>query len=186
MKKLVKYDFPVERVREYLEPGPVVLVSSRWKDETDIMTMGWHMVMEFTPALLGCIIAGSNHSFDLIRKSRECVINIPTLDMKTKIVGIGNTSGDEIDKFDKFKLSAGKALKVKAPLIDECYASLECKLHDASLIDKYNFFIFKVLKAHVARRPKHPRTLHYRGQGEFMVAGSSLNMRSRFLPRNLP
>ena len=70
--------FPVSDVRRYLEPGPIVLVSSRAGSKTNIMTMGWHTVMEFTPSLVGCVIAGSNHSFRLIRASRECVINLPT------------------------------------------------------------------------------------------------------------
>ncbi len=180
-----KKNFPVEKARQYLEPGPIVLVSSRYRDETDIMTMGWYTVMEFTPSLVGCIISGANHSFDLIRKSKECVINIPTLDMKTKIVGIGNCTGSEVDKFEKFKLTPVKAKKVKAPLIRECYASFECRLHDARLIDKYNFFIFEIVKAQVARAPKHPRTIHYRGEGDFMISGKSLNMRKKFKPGNL-
>ncbi len=77
-KAVKKENFSVERVRQYLEPGPIVLVSSRWRGKTNIMTMGWHTVMEFTPSLVGCVIAGGNHSFDMIRNSGECVINLPT------------------------------------------------------------------------------------------------------------
>ena len=72
-------------------PGPIVLVSSAWKGETNIMTMGWHMIMEFEPSLVGCYIWSENHSFDMIRRSKECVINVPTVDIATKVVGIGNT-----------------------------------------------------------------------------------------------
>src|ERR1700710_1509875 len=99
-----KFDFPVSKVRRFLEPGPIVLVSSAWKGEQNIMTMGWHTVMEFTPSLVGCIIAGSNHSFDMIKKSGECVINIPTLDLADTVAGIGNCSGADEDKFKKFEL----------------------------------------------------------------------------------
>jgi flavin reductase (DIM6/NTAB) family NADH-FMN oxidoreductase RutF len=101
-----KKDFPVDQVRRYLEPGPVVLVSSKWKGRTNIMTMGWHTVMEFTPSLVGCIIAGSNHSFDMIRNSGECVINLPTTALTDIVVGIGNTTGAEVDKFEKFGADA--------------------------------------------------------------------------------
>src|ERR1035437_4431098 len=48
-----KTDFPVSQVRRYLEPGPIVLVSSKWRGKANIMTMGWHTVMEFTPSLIG-------------------------------------------------------------------------------------------------------------------------------------
>jgi flavin reductase (DIM6/NTAB) family NADH-FMN oxidoreductase RutF len=180
-----KSDFPVSKIRRYLEPGPIVLVSSRWKDKTDIMTMGWHTVMEFTPSLVGCIISAGNHSFDLIRKSEECVINLPTTALTDTVVKIGNSSGEEIDKFTEFGLTQGGASKVGAPLIRECHANFECKLHDGRLIDKYNFFIFDVVKAHVAKTPKHPETIHYLGEGIFMVSGKIISRRKLFLPDRL-
>jgi flavin reductase (DIM6/NTAB) family NADH-FMN oxidoreductase RutF len=184
-KHPAKVDFPVSQIRRYLEPGPIVLVSSAWKGKTDIMTMGWHTVMEFTPSLVGCVIAGGNYSFDLIRKSRECVINLPTLRLLDEVVGIGNCSGATIDKFQRFGLTAVPAAAVEAPLIGECHASFECKLADARLVATYNFFIFEVVKAHVARAPKHPETLHYTGEGVFMVAGKTVSRRRQFKPEYL-
>jgi flavin reductase (DIM6/NTAB) family NADH-FMN oxidoreductase RutF len=177
-----KSDFPVEQVRRYLEPGPIVLVSSKWKGRTNIMTMGWHTVMEFTPSLVGCVIAESNHSFNMIRSSRECVINLPTKKLIDTVIRIGNTSGAEIDKFREFALTPGEAQKVDAPLIRECHASFECRLHDDSLIDKYNFFIFEVVKAHVAASPKYPETIHYTGDGVFMISGKIISRKSLFRP----
>jgi flavin reductase (DIM6/NTAB) family NADH-FMN oxidoreductase RutF len=146
------------------------------------MTMGWQTVMEFTPSLVGCVISSANHSFGLIRRSRECVINLPTTKLTDIVVGIGNTTGAEIDKFEHFRLTAAKAAKVGAPLIAECHASFECRLHDDALVDKYNFFIFEVVKAHVAVSPKHPETLHYTGDGVFMTAGKIISRRSLFRP----
>jgi flavin reductase (DIM6/NTAB) family NADH-FMN oxidoreductase RutF len=178
--KRSKQDFPVGEIRRFLEPGPVVLVSSAWRGETNIMTMGWHMVMEFSPSLVGCLISSGNHSHGLVSRSRACVINVPTVDLAAKVVGIGNCSGADTDKFAKFKLTAVAADAVEAPLIAECHANLECKLVDGRLRDRYNFFIFEVVKAHAVPRPKYPRTIHYRGDGMFMVAGRSLNLRRRF------
>ncbi|MCF6401322.1 flavin reductase family protein [Chitinophaga filiformis] len=186
MKKTYKKkDFPVEDIRKYLEPGPTVLVSSRWKDETNIMTMGWHTVMEFSPSMIGCFITGANYSFEMIRKSKECVINIPTDDLIDTIIGIGNCSGAEVDKFRQFDLTAEKAEKVKAPLIKECYANFECKVIDEHLLPKYNFFILEVVKAHVATSPKFPRTVHYRGEATFMISGKNVSYPGRFKPQNL-
>lgn len=180
-----KQDFPVDQIRRYLEPGPIVLVSSAWKTQRNIMTMGWHTVMEFSPSLVGCVIAAGNHSFELIRKSRECVINLPTVALVEQVVGIGNCSGSEVDKFERFALTALPAEQLGAPLIGQCHASFECRLHDARLVNKYNYFIFEVVKAHVARSPRHPKTLHYRGQGEFMVAGEVISRRAGFKPQYL-
>jgi flavin reductase (DIM6/NTAB) family NADH-FMN oxidoreductase RutF len=180
-----KKDFPVGQVRRYLEPGPIVLVSSRWQDRTNIMTMGWQTVMEFTPALVGCIISSANHSFRMIRDSGECVINLPTTALTDTVVRIGNTTGAEIGKFREFGLTAEPAEKVKAPLIRECHANFECRLHDDALVDRYNFFVFEVVKAHAATSPRHPETLHYTGDGVFMVSGRIIDRRALFRPEML-
>jgi flavin reductase (DIM6/NTAB) family NADH-FMN oxidoreductase RutF len=186
MKAYAKQDFPVGNVRRLLEPGPIVLVSSAWKGQTNIMTMGWHMVMEFQPSLIGCYIWSENHSFDMIRGSRECVLNLPTAEMATKVVGIGNTSGRDIDKFAKFGLTSVPGATVSAPLIGECYANFECRLIDASLIERYSLFVLEVVKAHAAASPKYPRTLHYRGDGIFMISGENTSRyRKLFKPGNL-
>ena len=185
MKRPHKSDFPTEKVRQLLEPGPIVLVSSAWRGKTNIMTMGWHTVLEFSPSLVGCLISSGNHSFEMIRRSKECVINIPTQSLSKAIVGIGNCSGALIDKFEKFGLTAETADEVKAPLIAECYANLECKLADTKLLNRYNFFIFEVVKVHAATSPRYPKTLHYYGEGMFMVSGRTVNLRRGFRPEML-
>ena len=186
MKTYDKKDFPVAQIRRFLEPGPIVLVSSAWSGRNNIMTMGWHMVMEFQPSLIGCYIWSENHSFHMVRDSKECVINIPTVDLASTVVDIGNSSGREIDKFATFKLTARPGTRIGAPLIEQCYANFECKLVDSSLIRKYSLFVLEVVKAHVARSPRYPRTIHYRGDGIFMISGENTSRyRKRFKPQNL-
>jgi flavin reductase (DIM6/NTAB) family NADH-FMN oxidoreductase RutF len=180
-----KSDFPTSQVRRYLEPGPIVLVSSAHDGRANIMTMGWHTVMEFSPSLVGCVISNGSHSFEMIRRSRQCVINLPTTKLTDIVVGIGNTTGAEIDKFGRFGLTAVKAERVGAPLIAECHANFECRIHDDALVERYNFFILEVVKAHVAASPKHPETLHYTGDGVFVVSGKVISRRSRFCPEML-
>ena len=178
-----KFDFPVDEVRRFLEPGPVILISSAHGGEKNIMTCGWHMIMEYN--LVGCFIWNRDHSREMIRKSRECVINIPTADMAKTVVDIGNTSGADIDKFKKFKLTPVKAAKVKAPTISECFANFECKLVDTTLIRKYSLFVFEVVKAHAPKSPRVPKMLHYTGEGIFLTSGRSLNLARRFKPEIL-
>jgi flavin reductase (DIM6/NTAB) family NADH-FMN oxidoreductase RutF len=180
-----KADFPVGQVRRYLEPGPIVLVSSQWRGKTNIMTLGWHTILEFSPSLIGLMISSGNHSHDMIRESRECVVNLPTTKLTETVVGIGNTTGAEIDKFAHFGLTPQPADRVGAPLVGECHANFECRLHDDALVERYDFFIFEVVKAHVAPSPKHPETLHYTGDGVFVVAGRIISRRSLFRPEML-
>ena len=186
MKPYAKSDFPVSDIRRFLEPGPIVLVSSAWKGERTIMTMGWHMIMECQPSRIGCYIWTENHSFELVRKSKQCVINVPTVELAETVVRIGNCSGRDVDKFEEFELTATPGVKVAAPLIDECFASFECRLVDTSLIRKYSLFVLEVVKAHVATSPKFPRTIHYRGSGLFMIAGPTVaTYRRLFKPEYL-
>ena len=191
MRKYRKKNFDVSRIRRFLEPGPVVLISSAHKGKRNIMTCGWHMMMEYTQ--VGCFIWDQNHSREMIRRSKECVINLPTADMIDAVIDIGNCHASELgedeDKFEKFDLTPAPATKVQAPLIAECYANFECDLIDTSLINKYSLFVFEVVKAHVAAAgkgaPKYPTTVHYRGDGVFMVAGRNVSYRRRFKPVNL-
>ena len=176
---MAKKSFPLSRVYGLLEPGPVVLVTTAEKGRTNIMTMSWHTMMEFEPPLVGCVISDRNHSFGVLKATKECVINIPTVELAAQVVGCGNTSGRKVDKFKTFGLTPAAASRVKAPLIDECYASLECKVVDAKLVAKYCFFILEVLKAWIDRSRKHPRTIHHLGRGAFMVAGRTIKLPSR-------
>ncbi|MHB8110668.1 MAG: flavin reductase family protein [Syntrophorhabdaceae bacterium] len=178
-----KKDFPVDRARRFLEPGPIVLVSSAYKGERNIMTLGWHMMLGYE--LVGCYIWDQDHSHSLIRESRECVINVPTADLVKTVIGIGNTHGPLPDKFDEFGLTAVPAHEIGAPLIGECYANFECRLIDRSLIKRYSLFVFEVVKAHVASAPRYPVTLHYRGDGMFMISGDNISYRKLFNPENL-
>jgi flavin reductase (DIM6/NTAB) family NADH-FMN oxidoreductase RutF len=67
-------------------------------------------------------------------------------------------------------------------LLADCHACFECRLADDRMVDDYNLFLFEIVKAHVAPRPKHPRTIHYTGDGVFVVAGKVVSRRSDFRP----
>jgi len=173
-----KAAFPLAKVYGLLEPGPVVLVTTVRKGKANIMTMSWHTMMEFEPPLIGCVISGRNASFDTLKATRECAINIPTQELTKQVVGIGNCSGRTVDKFAKFGLTPVAATEVQAPLIAECYASLECRVADTRLVNSYNFFILEVVQAWVDTAVKKPQTLHHRGNGLFAVAGETVKLRS--------
>jgi flavin reductase (DIM6/NTAB) family NADH-FMN oxidoreductase RutF len=174
-----KKSFPLSRVYGLLETGPVVLITTASKGRTDVMTQSWHMMMEFEPPLLAAIISGRNYSFELLRASRECVINIPTLELAKAVVGCGNTSGQTTDKFKTFGLTPAPAACVAAPLIEECYASIECRVADTRMVNKYNLFVFEAVKAWLDPAQKNPRTLHHRGNGAFMIAGETVKLPSK-------
>lgn len=179
MRKHKKKVLPLSRVYQFLEPGPVLMVSTAdRKGKANIMTMSWQTMMDFEPPIIGVIISNRNFSFNALKATRECVLNIPTVELAKEVVGCGNTSGRKIDKFKKFHLTPVAASRVKAPLIAECFVNLECKVIDMKLADKYNFFVLEVLKAWVAPDVKKPRTMHHMGNGVFMVAGKIIELPS--------
>jgi len=169
----------LSQVYRLLEPGPVVLVTTKHKGRANVMTMSWHTMMEFEPPLVGCVISDRNYSFAALKATRECVIAIPTLKLARIVVGCGNTSGRKVDKFARFHLAQSPASRVAAPLVDKCYANLECCVVDARMVSKYNFFVLEVLKAWIDPSQRDPRTIHHRGMGLFMIAGRSIRLPSK-------
>lgn len=170
---------PLSKVYGLLETGPVVLLSTAWQGHTDVMAMSWHTMLDFEPPLVGCVVSDHNCSFGLLQASRECVINIPTVEIAEQVVRCGNSSGARVDKFRKFGLTAQRAKKVAAPLIGECYASLECRVADTAMVKKYCLFVLEVIHAWIDPSVKDPRTLHHRGHGRFMIAGQTIKLKSR-------
>jgi flavin reductase (DIM6/NTAB) family NADH-FMN oxidoreductase RutF len=136
-------------------------------------------MLEFEPPLVACVISNRNYSFELLKAGKECVINIPTVTIADKVVGCGNISGKKIDKFLEFSLTPRPASQVAAPLIEECYANLECRLTDTKMVAKYCLFVVEVVKAWIDPTVKEPRTIHHLGRGNFMVAGKKIKLKSR-------
>jgi len=165
-----------------MESGPVVLVTTNDGNKNNIMTISWTMVLDFTP--LFAITTGEwNYSFTALRKTKECVISIPTVDMIDKVVGIGTCSGADTDKFTKFELTPVKGRIVKAPLIKECLANIECKVID--IIKKYNIVVLEAVFAYFDTLRKEKRTIHAVGDGTFIVDGRKLS-RKKMMASKLP
>jgi len=169
-----KQEFPLAQVYGLLEPGPVVLFTTCRAGRVNIMPMSWHTMMEFVPPLVGCVISKQNYTFEVLLATGECVINVPSVELATKVVACGNASGQSVDKFKAFGLTPVAGAVVKAPLVAECYANLECKVVDRKLVAKYNFFVLEVVRAWIDPRRKRPRTIHHQGEGVFLVASRTI------------
>ncbi len=174
-----KRSLPLGRVYRLLEPGPVVLLTTAHRGRANVMTLSWLTMMDFEPPLAGIVLSDRSFSFELLRASRQCVINIPDASLAPQVVGCGNVSGRRVDKFARFGLTAVPAARVAAPLIAECFASLECRVADARWAKRYDFFVLEVVKAWIDPAVTAPCTLHHRGRGEFMIAGRTLRLASR-------
>jgi len=171
--------YPLSKVYQTIEPGPVVLLTTAEKGRANVMTMSWHMMVDFEPPLIACIVSDGDYSFAALRATGECVIAIPAVELAPKVVKVGNASGRDIDKFASFGLTPVPAERVAAPLIAECFINLECRVTDTKLVDKYGLFILEVLKAWTDPKQKHAKTIHHHGYGAFVVDGETIKLKSR-------
>jgi flavin reductase (DIM6/NTAB) family NADH-FMN oxidoreductase RutF len=171
-------DLPLAKVYQLLEPGPVVLLTTRHKGRANVMTMSWHMMVEFEPPLVACVVSEADHSFTALRATGECVIAIPAAKLAAKVVRVGNCSGHDTDKFATIGLTPRPARRVAPPLVGECFANLECKVADTRLVNKYNLFVLEVVQAWTDPKQRNPKTIHHRGYGTFAVDGRTIRLKS--------
>jgi len=171
-------DLPLSKVYQLLEPGPVVLLATTRRGRANIMTMSWHMMVEFEPPIIACVVSNANYSYASLRATKECVIAVPARKLASKVVQIGNCSGREVDKFQKLGLTPVSAQCVAPPLVAECFANLECRVIDTRLVRSFNIFILEVLKAWTDPAQKRPKTIHHHGYGKFAVDGEMIKLKS--------
>ena len=166
-----------------VEPGPVVLVTTHDGDRANIMTVSWTMVLDFTPTF--AITTGEwNYSFRALRKHRECVVAIPTVDLLDTVIGIGTCSGNDTDKFARFKLTALPSRLIKPPLIKECLANIECRVVD--IVKRHDIVVLQAVAACIDASRKERRTVHAAGDGTFIVDGRRIDRRKAMASRLPP
>lgn len=166
--------FPLNKAFTFIEPGPVVLVSTHDGQRPNLMTISWTMVVDFTPVF--AITTGPwNSSYAALRKTRECVIAIPAADLINKVVAVGTCSGTDTDKFRKFGFTPLPAQQVRAPLIKECLANIECKVVD--IVRKHHIVVLEGVAAWVDDSRQERRVLHAVGDGTFVADGRRFDRR---------
>jgi flavin reductase (DIM6/NTAB) family NADH-FMN oxidoreductase RutF len=165
---------PLRKAFLLLEPGPVVLLTTASARKMNVMTLSWHMLVDFTPRVV--FVTGAwNHSFRALVHERECVIAVPGVDLARKVVAIGACSGADTDKFEKFALTALRAKAVKAPLVGECLANIECRVVDH--VRKHDLFVVQALRAWVNPGRRERRMFHAVGDGTFITDGRKFSLR---------
>ncbi len=168
-------EFPIEKAFTLIEPGPVLLVTTREGDKNNIMTISWHMAMDFS-AQVALTTGPWNYSFHALMSSRECVLNVPAVDLAETAVRIGDCSGADVDKFRKFGLTPLPGKAVGAPRIAECLACLECRVAD--YLEPQGIFILQGVQAWMDPDRQERRTFHAHGDGTFSADGETLNLRA--------
>jgi len=172
----------LSRTFTLIEPGPVVLVTTNNGNQDNVMTISWTMVLDFSAEF--AITTGSwNYSFTALQEFKECVLAIPTVDLIDTVVGVGTCSGADTDKFSKFHLTRLPAKHVRAPVIKECLANIECKVVD--IVRPYNIVVLQGIAAYFDNTRAEKRMLHAVGDGTFIVDGQAID-RKKMMRDKLP
>jgi flavin reductase (DIM6/NTAB) family NADH-FMN oxidoreductase RutF len=173
---------PLARAFTLLEPGPVVLVATSDGKKDNVMTVTWTMVLDFSASF--AVTTGPwNYSYAALKKTKECVLAVPAADMLDTVVGVGMCSGSNTDKFAKFGLTRLKAKHVRAPLIKECLANIECRVVD--VVERYNIVVLEGVAAYFDGSRKEKRMLHAVGDGTFVADGRRFD-RKKAMAAKLP
>lgn len=158
-----------------IEPGPILLVTTRGPDGPNVMTMGFHMMVQHAPPLIGCVIGPWDYSHRALRKTGECVLSVPRASMSAAVTDIGNASGADIDKFKTFGIETLPGVAVEAPLLRDCIANLECRLIDETFSDVYSLHILEVEQLWAASDWREAPMLHHIGDGRFREDGNLID-----------
>ncbi len=165
---------PLSHAFTLIEPGPVVLLTTNDGQADNVMTITWTMVLGFSGRFALCT-GPWNHSYAALETQRDCVLAIPTADMLDTVVGVGTCSGADTDKFARFGLARAPASVVKAPLLPECLANIECRVTE--VIEAENILILQARAAWIDRQRAERRMLHANGDGTFVADGERFDRR---------
>lgn len=145
----MKKNISLEKYSRLINSGCVILVTSKFKRKSNILTVAWHTPVSKIPPLLAISIAKGHFSYKIIFKSKEFVINVPSARLLKKVKFCGTFSGRNIDKFKDSRLTRLPAEKVGVPLVKECIAHIECKVVKIYSLGDHAVFIGRVVNASV-------------------------------------
>jgi flavin reductase (DIM6/NTAB) family NADH-FMN oxidoreductase RutF len=173
---------PADAIR-LLNGGPVVLVTTRWREQTGVMPAIWYTQLSREPPLLGLAVHPGRHTHDMIRYSEEFALNFPSRDLLNHTHYFGAVSGADVSKLELAKLATFRAARVEAPLISACVAWIECGVEDSFRFGDHTLFIGRVLAVQAEPEAfdetwlvgdRDYRPLHYLGLDRYATLGERL------------
>lgn len=172
--------------RRLMAGGPVVLLTTSWRGNWNVMPVALHTPLSIDPPLLGVVVHPARHTHDMIRYSEEFALNIPTQQLLHHCQYLGSTTGSELNKFDLTKLPTFRARRVEAPLLEGCVGWIECGVHDAYTIGDHTLYVGKVVAASAEKdafegtwllSDPEEKPLHYLGVNVYATLAQRLEAR---------
>lgn len=143
----MKREIPLSQAHRLLTLGPVVLLTARYKGQVNVMSLAWVSPASLQPPLITMAIHPSTHTHDMLRRSEECVLNIPGRPLAEHVVTCGTVSGESADKIAMTGLALESGHRVEVPWIDRCLAHLECAVVDAFSPGDHTLYVAEIMGA---------------------------------------
>lgn len=172
--------------RRLLGGGPVVLVTTSYRGNTNVMPAAFVTPLSLAPPLVGLAVHPTRHTHDMIRASEAFALNIASRDLLHHCMYLGSVSGRELDKLELTKLPTFRARQIDAPLLEGCVGYLECSVEDAYTTGDHTLFVGKVIAAQVEEGAFDGtwrlddaglKPLHYLGLNHFALLQERLEAR---------
>jgi flavin reductase (DIM6/NTAB) family NADH-FMN oxidoreductase RutF len=165
---------PVRGIRTF--PAFPVVMAVVGKEEKNIITIALVHVFSFNPPLVGIGVSPSRFSHELLHRSPDFSINIPSKELVEETIFCGEKSGKDFDKFEETGLTAIPGKKIGTPVIGECLVNLECKKVQVFDTGDHTWFIGEVMCAQTVENYDRERALIY-WAGEFRTLGETIRGR---------
>ncbi len=162
-----------------LSHGPVLLLTTQFRGQPNVMTVGWSTPLSGTEALIGVAVAPTRLSHEFIARTDEFALNVAHVDLLGRVWYCGTNSGRNVDKWETAPLTPAEPTEIASPLVDEALAWLECAVVNRLAVGDHTLFVAQVLTAQVEEaafdetwRPDEEagRTLHHLGGNLFTSA----------------
>ena len=140
-------------------PLPAILVScGSTAEEYNLITVAWTGTLCTNPPMCYISVRPERHSYAIIKKNMEFVINLTTEDMAFATDWCGVRSGRDYDKFEEMRLTPGKATIVSAPIVEESPLNIECRVKEIISLGSHDMFIAEVVNVRADERYLNPQT----------------------------
>jgi flavin reductase (DIM6/NTAB) family NADH-FMN oxidoreductase RutF len=140
--------------QHYPKVAVIVTASARGRD--DAMTAAWHTSISLRPPIYGVAVTSKRFTYQLITESREFGINFIPLEKASLAAAVGGTSGQHMDKFERFNIKKEKPLKTTAPILRDAYAAYECRLLDSKPYGDHIWIVGEIVAVHVSKEAFTP------------------------------
>jgi flavin reductase (DIM6/NTAB) family NADH-FMN oxidoreductase RutF len=147
-----KVEVSIREAYEFYLNLIILITSVDEKGTPNVITGAWGVQFSLNPPLFGIFISAKSYSYELISKTKEFVVNVPTKDIEEKVTFCGGCSGRTVDKFKETGLTPVPAKRVKAPWVKECIIHLECRLIETKPYGDHTLLLGEVLTAYVDKK----------------------------------